>query len=699
MERVSGDFGEELRRRRIAAGLSLRDLSALVHYSRGHLSKVETGQMRASADLARLSDAALAADGELTALVGSRHHDSPPPVQTGSPAMSDLLMASARFNHVRADQAELALGTFRGLFGQLRHLGQRMSAAVLLPTLVAQAHTLRDLAGAAPERVQPQVLALAARYAEYIGWMAQEVGADEAALWWTAEAVRFATAAGDPVMSSYALVRRALVSLYRGDARQMVGLSQLAQEHPGASTRVRGLAALREAQGHALSGDGYRSYRALDRAREELARAGSDPDPLVLGITTVVDLAAMGTGWCLHDLGHSEQAAAVLDREVARIPEEASRSWARFSVRRALAYAAAGDVDRACALAAELLPVVTDVASATVCVDLRRLNRTLLRWPSHAAVRELQPLLNTATHARLLPCHGGPMHKIFINFRTGDQDVMAPVIKDWLDRQFGDRFAFYSSTSIPAGNEFPEALLAEASQCEVLLALIGPSWLTLAGADGIPRLRQPDDWVRKEIATALAAGRRVVPVLIGDVRRLAEDQLPGDIAALGRLESVRIRRTDLENDLIRLRDELMTLIPGLTVRTAHPASSQVVVEVGEVTETGSVTGVRTRSGGDPGISAHVRVQHTAGPVTGVDHGPDPADLEAPDIRCGSLKSWIRRGLPATVSVLLGGARRSLSTSRPWAGYGKHPARRMRLGCHLDGVEASRAARGGRPYLS
>lgn len=65
---VGETFGECLRRLRTERGLSLADLSALVHYSRGHLSKVENGQKPASADLAHGCDAALGAGGALIAL-------------------------------------------------------------------------------------------------------------------------------------------------------------------------------------------------------------------------------------------------------------------------------------------------------------------------------------------------------------------------------------------------------------------------------------------------------------------------------------------------------------------------------------------------------------------------------------------------------------------------------------------------------
>jgi tetratricopeptide (TPR) repeat protein/transcriptional regulator with XRE-family HTH domain len=60
-------FGTALRRVRRAQGLSLRALGLMVHYSKGHLSKLENGIVPASLDLAEACDAALQAGGRLTA--------------------------------------------------------------------------------------------------------------------------------------------------------------------------------------------------------------------------------------------------------------------------------------------------------------------------------------------------------------------------------------------------------------------------------------------------------------------------------------------------------------------------------------------------------------------------------------------------------------------------------------------------------
>lgn len=81
MPQPSTGFGEELRRRRLDAGLSLTALSAAVHYSKAQLSKVERGIKAPSRDLVRLCDAALRADGALVALSTGPATDTPP-VQT-----------------------------------------------------------------------------------------------------------------------------------------------------------------------------------------------------------------------------------------------------------------------------------------------------------------------------------------------------------------------------------------------------------------------------------------------------------------------------------------------------------------------------------------------------------------------------------------------------------------------------------------
>ncbi|MEU6173363.1 helix-turn-helix domain-containing protein [Streptantibioticus parmotrematis] len=412
-------FGTELRRLRVAAGWSLTRLARQVHYSKGQLSKVETGLKRPSAELARLCDTELSAKGALVDLASRQPPSTIPPapdadgevwvmrmdkdgpgsfqpmgrrgVMAAGAASVFALSLGGTQARSRAENTSL-LDVSRSLFDEFRRLGQVAGPATVLPGVIAQTHALRETAAASGPRTRGELLTLGARYAEFTGWMAQESGDDTAALWWTERAVELAAAGGDHGMAAYALTRRALVAFYRHDAQQTIALARRAQSGTP-PPRIAGLAAQHEAQGHALAGDRAACLRSLDRARRLLADADDDPSWPVIGTSHIDDPAAMATGWCLYDLGRPREAAEVLDREVARIPADATRNRARYGVRRALAHAAAGDIDHACVLTGRLLPVVSTVDSATIDQDMARLTRVLSRFPTHQAVRELSPYL------------------------------------------------------------------------------------------------------------------------------------------------------------------------------------------------------------------------------------------------------------------------------------------------------------------
>ncbi|MFI9722273.1 helix-turn-helix domain-containing protein [Streptomyces sp. NPDC052396] len=401
------DFGQELRRRRQAAGMSLARLGTLVHYSKAQLSKVERGLKRPTPELARLCDVRLAADGALAGLVPVRPCPAPPP-DAGAQGWYHPLgrrqlvfagAASALGVGIAAPAAASELGEpavleiARSLFDQFRKLGQVVGPALVLPALTAQTHSLRDLALQAGHRGGPGLLSLTSRFAEYAGWMAQEAGDEPGALRWTGRAVELAAAAGDRDFAAYGLVRQALVTFYRDDSARTIALSHRARagtRHP----RIAGLAAQQEAQGHALAGDYDACMRSLEEARELLARPDDRPDEPVIGTSHLPDPVQAATGWCLHDLGCPRQAAALLDQVTARIPEHALRMRARFGVRRALAHAAAGEVEQACVVTRELLQPLALVRSATIGTDLRRLAHALSRHDAVPAVRELSPELN-----------------------------------------------------------------------------------------------------------------------------------------------------------------------------------------------------------------------------------------------------------------------------------------------------------------
>ena len=389
-------FGEELRRKRITAGLSLAQLARLVHYSKAQLSKVERGIKTPSRDLARLCDAALDANGELVSLMSLEPASRRQVLAAGALAAPAICLgvSVAAGNSGHGDPAVI----FRAQLDYYRRLGQTTDPATLIPMLAGQIAIIQNIATNTGQRFRQPLLIIASRYAEYTGWLVQETGSDFGALRWTRQAIDLASAAGDSDFAAYGLVRHALIALYRGDPTKTTQLAERAQSGTVAP-RIRGLSAVREAQGHAIAADYDSTMRALDRASALLSATTLDAAQPVIGTANLADPAEMIRGWCLYDLGRPHAAARIIDRQLATIPIGATRAQTRYGVRRALAYAAAGDIDHACQLTSGLLDDLMRIRSATITTDLRALAHTLGRHQKNPAVRDLSPRLGTALRA------------------------------------------------------------------------------------------------------------------------------------------------------------------------------------------------------------------------------------------------------------------------------------------------------------
>ncbi|GAB1515077.1 helix-turn-helix domain-containing protein [Actinophytocola sp. KF-1] len=403
------EFGELLRNSRMASGMSLGELARRIKYSKSQVSKIENGRARAGRMFARLCDEALGTGGTLAAAV------SPEPVRTEAPPPDEVWVleldeaGALRFTERPRRQvlagagADLGYAPGRGrrpaiddhMFTLLRKsfddhhvLGTMTSPALVLGQVIAHLHTLRTLAVDNPEPMRSELLVLAARAAEYAGWMSQEAGDEADALRWTDRAV---TLAGerDPHLASFALFRHAEVALYQHNPVRTIELAKLAQRDHLAGPRILGLAARCEAQGHALAGDVSAYEKALDRAAELLATREESPGA-VLGPASVPDDLGLVRGWSLYDLGRPGESAELLERHLAEVPSSARRARARFGVRCTLAHAMNGSPDQACAVARNVLADVAMVDSATIRLDLRELYRTLNRWRSNSEVLDLQ---------------------------------------------------------------------------------------------------------------------------------------------------------------------------------------------------------------------------------------------------------------------------------------------------------------------
>jgi hypothetical protein len=153
---------------------------------------------------------------------------------------------------------------------------------------------------------------------------------------------------------------------------------------------------------------------------------------------------------------------------------------------------------------------------------------------------------------------------IFMNHRSDDETFAVAVLYAELTAHYGDRSVFLSRKSLPPGTEFSQALLSAVKRSSMMLAVIGPRWITVAGNDGQRLLDRKTDWVRREITTAFRARVPVVPILLNGTSRLNPNMLPRSIRRLARLQEIRVRHDELRHDLDSLRQRLELIDPWLS---------------------------------------------------------------------------------------------------------------------------------------
>jgi len=130
--------------------------------------------------------------------------------------------------------------------------------------------------------------------------------------------------------------------------------------------------------------------------------------------------------------------------------------------------------------------------------------------------------------------------RIFISYRRQETAWPARQLYDVLVEHFPAEEVFKDVDNIEPGDEFVERITAAVKSCDVLLALIGPQWLTITNKKGRRRLDDPEDYVRLEIETALTRKIRVIPILVDEAQMPGADELPATLAPLVRRNAVEI---------------------------------------------------------------------------------------------------------------------------------------------------------------
>lgn len=195
------------------------------------------------------------------------------------------------------------------------------------------------------------------------------------------------------------------------------------------------------------------------------------------------------------------------------------------------------------------------------------------------------------------------MARVFVSYRRAD----GPYGVGWLaerlhslDAVTGVETAFHDA-SLRAGDDFPDALHEEIDRCDLVVVVIGPNWLGIT-PNGPARIQDPDDWVVREIATAMAQEKRLIPVLIGEADHPLASEIHPSIAGLARLHALPFAE---ESDLDTIVQDIESHLGEIDRARAMRSGLEEPVEVPRLHKPGRLVAITTVAAALGGIGGWV----------------------------------------------------------------------------------------------
>jgi len=152
--------------------------------------------------------------------------------------------------------------------------------------------------------------------------------------------------------------------------------------------------------------------------------------------------------------------------------------------------------------------------------------------------------------------------KIFISYRRDDSAGHAGRLYDHLKDHFGTQNIFMDIDTIQPGEDFRKAIENAVGACDVALVLIGKQWLNAKDLHGLRRLDDPHDFVRAEVASAIANPKiRVIPVLVRGASMPGAHELPEILKELAWRNAIELSDNRFQYDAKRLIGVIEQLEP------------------------------------------------------------------------------------------------------------------------------------------
>lgn len=388
---VASAFGTELRRRRLDAGLPLRQFAQLVHYDAGHLSKIENGYKAPSAALAQSCDAQLGADGLLAHLATAG--------RGGGPGRFEPLTCSAtidveEFVKMAADRARefsLATQAMSGetvglIYDEVRELAQAYPRRPLTE-LLARMVQVQDVAFRVLEdRARPadarQLYLLAGVACGMVAKASHDLAQPHAAMTQTGTAFICAEQAGHPGLQAWVRGLQAMIAYWAGRPAESVRHAAAGIGRCINTTSV--WLPISEARGWAARGNAEQTVAAILRAEAAVEQVNHDDLDQLGGICTFTPArmqyyAADAMAWLPDQAVAAERYAqqACTAYTETETPEWAFGDQAGSQAALSIARAHRGEIDGAAEALAPVLQLAPEQRINGVIASVLRVGQTV----------------------------------------------------------------------------------------------------------------------------------------------------------------------------------------------------------------------------------------------------------------------------------------------------------------------------------
>lgn len=264
----------------------------------------------------------------------------------------------------------------------------------LIPVVPHQIQFIEQLVDGSRGKGHMQLLYVAARFAEFAGWVNQDAGDLRQAMRWSNAALDYAQEAEDSHLTSYIQMRKSSIASDANKPKLALGFAKAAlQIGPALSPQVRAVAYRQAAQAYAITGDATGCARALQQAYELAARPPEDDNDIARYCTpSYIEMEAAN---CWVELERPKHAIKTLHQGLSVWQPEFRRDLGLCLSRLAVAYAVSEEPDNAVAVAQQSLSIAANTQSRRIAGQLARVPGLLTTIGADDQAKQLQRQLAT----------------------------------------------------------------------------------------------------------------------------------------------------------------------------------------------------------------------------------------------------------------------------------------------------------------